>query len=70
MQKIKMQYGGNEEQLRQLKEQEKLLKETEEKIKTLDTETSRMSFSFLQLTGRGRLGQVLGGVQRRVSESK
>jgi len=41
VQKIKARYGGSEDELRQLQEQEKLLKETDEKIKTLDSETSQ-----------------------------
>ena len=42
VQKMKVQWSGNEEQLRQLKDQERLLKETEEKIKSLDSETNGM----------------------------
>jgi hypothetical protein len=33
-----MQYGGSEEEVRQLKEQEKLLKEAEEKFKSLESD--------------------------------
>jgi hypothetical protein len=69
VQKIKARYGGTEEELRQLKEQEKILKETDEKIKTLDSETSRMSIVFL-FDSRGRSWQILGGVQRGVSKSE
>lgn len=35
---MKMQYGGTEEEIRQLKEQEKLLKRAEEKFKSLDSD--------------------------------
>ena len=72
---MKVQWSGNEEQLRQLKDQERLLKETEEKIKSLDSETNGMKsppvsicpcrhVGVLQgLSGRGskRSGEVLGG---------
>jgi hypothetical protein len=37
---MKLQWSGNEEGLRQLREQEELLKQTEKKIKTLDSETN------------------------------
>jgi hypothetical protein len=35
---MKMQYGGTEEEIRQIKEQEKLLKQAEEKFKLLDSD--------------------------------
>jgi hypothetical protein len=69
VQKIKARYGGTEEELRQLKEQEKLLKETDEKIKTLDSETSRMFIVFV-VDSRGRSWQVLVSVQGGVSKSE
>lgn len=37
---MKLQWSGNEEGLRQLREQEEFLKQTEKKIKTLDSETN------------------------------
>jgi hypothetical protein len=40
---MKLQWSGNEEGLRQLREQEELLKQTEKKIKTLDSETNGTS---------------------------
>ena len=48
---MKLQWGGTEEELKQLKEQEKLLKDAEEKFKSLDSETNRnisihIKFSF------------------------
>jgi len=44
VQRIKTQWRGSEEELHQLREQEKLLKEAEEKIKELKTETDGMTF--------------------------
>jgi hypothetical protein len=41
VQKIKLQWGGTEEEIKQLKEQEKLLKDAEEKFKSLDSEPTR-----------------------------
>jgi hypothetical protein len=41
IQKMKMQWGGTEEELRQLKEQEKLLNDAEHKFKSLDSDTNR-----------------------------
>jgi hypothetical protein len=38
-----MQYGGSEEEIRQLKEQEKLLKEAEEKFKSLESDVKGSS---------------------------
>lgn len=47
VQKMKLQWGGTEEELKQLKEQEKLLKDAEEKFKSLDSETNRnISISY------------------------
>jgi len=43
VQKLKMQYGGSEEEIRQLKEQEKLLKEAEEKFKSLESDVKETS---------------------------
>jgi len=40
---MKMQYGGSEEEIRQLKEQEKLLKEAEEKFKSLESDVKETS---------------------------
>jgi hypothetical protein len=40
---MKVQWSGNKDELRLLNEQEKLLKETEEKIKSLDSETNGVS---------------------------
>jgi hypothetical protein len=40
VQKLKAQWGGSEEELRQLREQEKLLKEAEEKFKSVDSGTT------------------------------
>jgi len=40
VQRIKAQWAGTEEELQQLKEQEKLLKESEDKIKELTEETN------------------------------
>ena len=37
-----MQWGATEEELKQLKEQEKLVKDAEEKFKSLDSETNRI----------------------------
>ena len=37
---MKVQWSGSEEELKQLQQQERLLKETEEKIKSLDSETN------------------------------
>lgn len=36
-----MQWSATEEELKQLKEQEKLVKEAEEKFKSIDSETNR-----------------------------
>jgi len=44
VQRIKTQWAGSEEELHQLREQEKLLKEAEEKIKELKTETDGTTF--------------------------
>ena len=35
-----MQWSGKEEELRQLKEQEKIIKEAQEKFKTIDSESN------------------------------
>jgi len=35
---MKLQYGGTEEEIRQLKQQEKLFKEAEEKFKSLESD--------------------------------
>ena len=37
---MKVQWSGSEEELKQLQQQERLLKETEEKLKSLDSETN------------------------------
>ena len=47
-----MQWGATEEELKQLKEQEKLVKDAEEKFKSVDSETNRT----LPLRGRLTLG--------------
>lgn len=47
---MKMQFGGTEEEVRQLKEQEKLLKQAEEKFKSLESDVKGSI-----LTGLGSL---------------
>lgn len=37
-----MQWSATEEELKQLKEQEKLVKDAEEKFKSIDSQTNRM----------------------------
>ena len=45
-----MQWGATEEELKQLKQQEKLVKDAEEKFKSVDSDTTRTPLRVCRLT--------------------